>query len=71
MRQLFTDRVAGADPMPVILDSGATARVAAINPPRAPFVGMRFVHGGTVWEIIRAKDHVRGWVARPARPRSR
>jgi hypothetical protein len=67
MRQLFDDRAGGADPIPVILDSGTAARVAAINPPRAPFVGMRFFHGGTVWQIVRAKDHVRGWVARPAR----
>ena len=51
--------------VPVILDSGRSVRVVAIDVERAPWVGMRFEHGGRVWEITRAKDYARGWVARP------
>lgn len=51
--------------VPMILDSGAAARVAAIDLQCEPYVGMRFVHDGTVWEITRANDHARGWVAQP------
>jgi hypothetical protein len=51
--------------IPVILDSGDAARVAAIDPHGVPFVGMRFHHDGTVWEVTRAKDYLRGWVAVP------
>jgi hypothetical protein len=54
----------------VILDSDEAARVAAIAPRCSPFVGMRFEHEGTVWELTHAKDYLRGWVARPA-PRRR
>jgi hypothetical protein len=49
----------------MILDSGDAARVAAIGFKWAPQVGMRFEFDGTTWEVTRAKDHVRGWVARP------
>ena len=51
----------------VILDSGTTVEVAVIDCGRPLRVGMRFEHGGRLWEITRAKDHERGWVARPAR----
>ena len=51
----------------VILDGGAAVEVAVIDCGREPRVGMRFEHGGRVWEITREKDHARGWVARPVR----
>ena len=57
--------------VPMILDSGDAAHVAAIAICCAPRVGMRFELDGTTWEVTRAKDHSRGWVARPASlPRS-
>jgi hypothetical protein len=49
----------------MILDGGDAARVAAIEFHCAPCLGMRFQFDGTAWEVTRAKDHVRGWVARP------
>jgi hypothetical protein len=51
--------------VPVILDSGDAARVAAIAFECAPQVGMRFELDGATWEVTRAKDYVRGWVAQP------
>ncbi len=53
--------------VPVILDRGMSVEVAAIPLEGEPRVGTRFEHGGTVWEIVRAKDYTRGWVARPVR----
>jgi hypothetical protein len=51
--------------VPMILDGGDAARVASINLQYAPYVGIRFEYGGTLWEVTRAQDHVRGWVAEP------
>ena len=51
--------------VPIILDGGDRARVATVELYCAPFVGLRFELDGTTWEVTRAKDHVRGWVARP------
>ena len=66
VRPLRTGRAASAGmTVPVILDSGDAARVAAIDRQGVPFVGMRFEHGGTVWKVTRAKDYLRGWVAMP------
>ena len=65
--QVFVGRAAGGGPVPIILDRGDSARVAAVAPQGALFVGMRFEHDGTVWEITHAKDVLRGWVAHPAR----
>ena len=50
----------------MILDRGDAASVAVVCCPCVPFVGMRFVYSGAVWEVTHAKDHLRGWVARPA-----
>lgn len=55
--------------VPVILDEGRRARVAAVALPCDPSVGVRFEFGGAIWEIARAKDHARGWVAHPAAER--
>lgn len=49
--------------VPVILDNGDAARVAAIAFQCAPYVGMRFELDATTWEVTRAKDYARGWVA--------
>ena len=66
MRRLQGDRAARAGmTVPMILDRGDAARVAAIDLQCVPYVGMRFEYGGTVWEVTRAQDHVRGWVAEP------
>jgi len=51
--------------VPMILDSGDTARVATIAFQCVPRMGMRFELDGTTWEVTRVKDHVRGWVAQP------
>jgi hypothetical protein len=51
----------------MILDRGEGATVAAVELPCLPYVGMRFEHGGMLWEITRAKDLLRGWVARAAK----
>ena len=66
MRLIHRER-AEAD-VPMILDRGDAASVAVICCPCAPFVGMRFVHSGTTWEVARAQDHARGWVAVPVPP---
>ena len=55
----------------VILDSGTSVQVAVIDCGGKPRVEMRFEHGGRIWEITRAKDHTRGWVARPVRGAAR
>ena len=55
--------------LPVILDRGDHARVAMVPFHRPLAVGDRFLHQGQVWEVVRAKDHARGAVAVPARPR--
>ncbi len=57
--------------VPIILDGGASVLVAAIEFGVKPRVGLRFDHDGGVWEITRAQDHARGWVARPVRARAR
>ena len=57
----------GGGSAPVILDAGESVRVAAIDVGRPLRVGTRFEYGGTMWEITRAQDHSRGWVARPVR----
>ncbi len=57
--------------VPVILDGGTSVRVAAIEFDAEPCVGLRFDHDGAMWEITRAQDHARGWVARPVRARAR
>lgn len=51
--------------VPVILDEGHRARVAAVALSCEPSLGARFEFGGIVWEIAHAKDHTRGWVAHP------
>jgi len=51
--------------VPIILDHGDAAMVAVIHLRRTPYLGMRFEHGGTAWEVTHAEDHVRGWVAEP------
>lgn len=58
--------VSAGEAVPVILDGGGGATVALIDLESCPYLGMRFEHGGTVWEVTHAKDHLRGWVARPA-----
>ncbi len=66
VRQFQGYRIAGADvTVPMILDRGDAAGVASIDLQYAPYVGMRFDYGGTLWEVTRAQDHVRGWVAEP------
>ncbi len=58
--------VSTGEVVPVILDGGGGATVALIDLETRPDLGMRFEHGGTLWEVTHAKDHLRGWVARPA-----
>jgi hypothetical protein len=50
---------------PVILDSGEQARVVTVPFPQRPNVGDRFELDGRTWEVTRAKDFLRGLVARP------
>ncbi len=50
---------------PVIVDGGDTVWVALVRFPSAPKVGNRFLSGGRTYEIVRAKDYARGFVARP------
>jgi len=54
--------------VPVILDSGTSVHVAAIDVGRPLRVGTRFEFAGAMWEVTRAEDYVRGWVAQPVRP---
>lgn len=53
--------------VPVILDRGESAAVALIPSLRPLAVGDRFAHEGEEWVVVRAKDHLRGAVAVPAR----
>lgn len=54
--------------VPVILDCGEHARVVTVTFSRLPQVGERFVLEGSTWEIVRAKDLLRGYVARAVAP---
>ena len=54
--------------VPVILDHGDQARVATVAFGGSPQVGDRFHLDGATWEITRAKDFQRGYVARPVKP---
>jgi len=70
--QMGAQHAGGGDAgVPVILDGGTHVEVAAIDCGRELRVGMRFEHGGRIWEITHAKDVMRGWVARPVRARAR
>ena len=65
---LRTQRAGGAGTgVAVILDSGTMVEVAVIDCGGQPRVGMRFEHGGRIWEMTREQDHTRGWVARLVR----
>jgi hypothetical protein len=52
--------------VPIIADAGDRARVILVSFEREPALGQHFQAHGRTWEIVRAKDHLRGWVARPA-----
>jgi len=54
--------------VPVILDRGNQARVVTVAFARSPRVGDQFRHEGTTWEITRAKDFQRGYVASLVKP---
>ncbi|MGD1149510.1 MAG: hypothetical protein ABR961_16360 [Thermoanaerobaculaceae bacterium] len=54
-----------AEPTPVILDHGKDVRVVLLRFAAPLRVGDVFALGGTAWEVVRAKDHARGCVARP------
>jgi hypothetical protein len=59
----------GADHFtPVIVDEGERAWVALVSFVHPPALGDRFSFGGRAWEIVREKDLLRGYVARPAAP---
>ena len=51
--------------IPVIVDLGDAVRIALVRFQAAPEVGERFAYQGLRYEIVRAQDHVRGFVARP------
>jgi hypothetical protein len=57
----------GEPMVPVILDHGDHARVAAVAFGRSPQVGDRFDIDGVIWEVTRVRDLQRGYVARPVR----
>ncbi len=58
-------------PIPVIIDGGEAVRIALVRFPAGPEVGTRFAFDGGAFEIVRAKDHARGFVAHPlAQPAS-
>ena len=57
-------------PVPVILDSGDRARVVTVTFSRAPELGDRFDFEGVTWEIVRARDFLRGFVARAVQPKN-
>lgn len=63
-----TATVPGA-PTPVIADDGVRAWVAVLRIPHPPKVGDRFRFRGRTWEIVRAPDRLRGYVAHPVGPR--
>ncbi len=50
---------------PVIADNGDDVRVVLVRFAAPPVVGDRFSLDGATWEVVRARDHVRGCVARP------
>jgi hypothetical protein len=49
---------------PVILDGGDCARVVTVTFSRVPQLGDRFNLESSVWEIVRVRDLLRGFVAR-------
>lgn len=51
--------------VPVIADRGDGASVVVVCFSRRPRLGDRFRHEGLTWEIVRTKDLIRGYVARP------
>ena len=53
------------EPTPVIADFGGKVRVIVVRFPGPPAVGDRFTYDGITWEVVHAKDHARGYVARP------
>jgi Lhr-like helicase len=48
----------------VILDCGEDVRIVVLRFAAPLRVGDMFALDGTTWEIVRAKDHTRGCVAR-------
>lgn len=56
----------GAYAVPVIADRGDDAWVVLVRFPAAPRVGDRFSFDSITWELVRDRDHARGYVARPA-----
>jgi hypothetical protein len=54
--------------VPVIADRGDGASVVVVCFNRQPRLGDRFEFEGLTWEIVRTKDMVRGYVARPLQP---
>jgi len=52
----------------VILDHGDQAQVVTVRLSRTPQVGDRFRLQGCAWEIVRDRDLLRGYVARPVTP---
>ena len=62
----------GAHAVPVIADRGDEAWVVLVHFPQPPRVGDRFTFARLTWQLVREKDHTRGFVARPvARPIAR
>jgi hypothetical protein len=57
----------GAFSAPVIADRGDRAWVVVVHRTRPLAVGDRFDFAGSTWEIIRDRDLLRGFVARPVR----
>jgi hypothetical protein len=53
------------EPTPVILDRGEDVRIVLLRFAAPLRVGDVFALDGATWEIVRAKDHARGCVARP------
>ena len=65
---LGTFRVgSGAHASPVIVDGGGDARVVIVSSDAPLAVGSRFEFAGLTWEIVRAQDLIRGFVAWPLR----
>ncbi|HVN33060.1 MAG TPA: hypothetical protein VMT45_13850 [Thermoanaerobaculaceae bacterium] len=58
------------DPTPVIIDDGTVVRVVLVRFQAPPEVGDLFTFEGTMLEVVRAKDHARGFVARPVSNRA-
>ncbi len=54
--------------IPVILDCGDQARVVTLRLSRTPQIGDRFQFQGCVWEIVRDRDLLRGYVAKVVTP---